>query len=223
MKGSCCDRLSGLWPSLASVTAFNRRFLEVMSRVFRKQRCSRVFAQPEGFGETVARATNDDPNGPQSWCSKCRFRAVPLPGWRCSEVFARRHLDTAVPFPPPPIRPEQLALLGDIELAAEGRKKLALHFVAERSRSNRIRFLHVRRLGGSLTCDGCDVDLAATLGPEYSEVVQLHHTQPLSLGHRQPRLEEFALLCPTCHAAVHFRRVDPLPIPELRRLAHRQR
>lgn len=177
---------------------------------------------PEAFGETDARASGAQPDGPQSWCAACRSQQAQIPGWTCAEVRARSHQDTGVPFPPRPLSPQERERIGDIELTPEGKKRLALHFGLERSRTNRIRVLHHRRAStGALTCDGCDLDLARELGLEFAELVELHHNVPLAAGPQRPTLASFALLCPTCHRAVHFRREVPLTTAELRQLRQR--
>ena len=177
---------------------------------------------PVGFGATGKRGSAKHVDGPQSWCSACRSGVTPLPGWSCAEVANRTYLDTKVPSPPPPLQPEDKARIGDIELTPEGRKKLAIHFRIERSRSRRLQFLQHRRLGpsGALVCDGCDIDFAVVLGADFAELVEVHHKVPLSLttGPQYTRVpEDFDLLCPTCHKAVHYKQPVPMEVKELRK------
>ena len=42
---------------------------------------------PDAFGETAARATASDPDGPQSWCTRCRADADDAwPGTLCADA-----------------------------------------------------------------------------------------------------------------------------------------
>jgi hypothetical protein len=102
-------------------------------------------------------------------------------------------------------------------LGAEGRKYLRTHVVTERKASNRKFILELRSQQGPITCDACGIDLAKRYGPEHREVLELHHRIPLRRGAQRPAgTEVFALLCPTCHRVVHYRREDPLDVEVLR-------
>jgi 5-methylcytosine-specific restriction protein A len=93
------------------------------------------------------------------------------------------------------------------------------HFETERKPGNRRAILRLRLARGPLTCDACQVDLAKLYGKDHASVVELHHVQPLSRGVQRPTgTDAFALLCPTCHRVVHYRREDPLTLEEVRRL-----
>jgi 5-methylcytosine-specific restriction protein A len=50
-----------------------------------------------------------------------------------------------------------------------------------------------------------------------SDIFECHHTVPLAsvLGSRRTRLEDLAVLCPTCHRATH-RIVPEIDVPTLR-------
>lgn len=106
---------------------------------------------------------------------------------------------------------------GLARLGAEGRKYLRTHLVTERKSANRRYLLKLRTERGRLACDACGTDLAQRYGLEHREVLELHHRIPLSRGARHPKgTEAFALLCPTCHRVVHYRREDPLDVNVLR-------
>lgn len=117
-----------------------------------------------------------------------------------------------------------MAQVGWLKLSEEGRKSLRTHVDTERKSGNRQAIIRLRRANGALTCDGCGVGLAAEYGEEHQTVLELHHLRPLARGIQRPRgTEDFALLCPTCHRVVHYRREQPLRIDELRELIASER
>lgn len=134
--------------------------------------------------------------------------------------------DATPPIPPAevPLSSEQLdalvlAQVGWLQLSEEGRKVLRTHLDTERKAGNRHAILRLRSTQGPLTCDACRVSLAERYGRDHAEVVELHHLQPLARGVQKPKgIDDFALLCPTCHRIVHYRREEPLKIEEVRRL-----
>lgn len=67
-------------------------------------------------------------------------------------------------------------------------------------------FVISRRREGALRCDHCSFDpvpvIAGRKIPARS-LLDVHHKTPLSLGKRVTRMEDFALLCPTCHRLEH--------------------
>jgi hypothetical protein len=130
---------------------------------------------------------------------------------------------TALPVDPdPPLTPQQLdalamAQVGWLKLSEEGRKFLRMHVDTERKSANRKVIVQLRGAKGALTCDACGVHLAAEYGEDYQTVLELHHLRPLARGVQKPKgIEDFALLCPTCHRVVHYRREEPLNIDALR-------
>lgn len=106
---------------------------------------------------------------------------------------------------------------GWIELTEEGKKKLRTHLVSERSRSNRQAILKLRRSRGQLCCDACSTKLGCRFGAEYEELIEVHHRRPLAQGVQTPTPSDFALLCPTCHRAVHWHREEPMLVEQLQR------
>lgn len=152
-------------------------------------------------------------------------RTVKPPARRQATAPAAPPLVRGLPLDPdPPLTREQLdalamAQVGWLKLSEEGRKFLRTHVDTERKSGNRQSIIRLRRAKGALTCDGCSVDLVAEYGEEHENVLELHHLRPLSKGIQRPRgTEDFALLCPTCHRVVHYRREQPLRIDELRKL-----
>lgn len=206
-----------------------------------------VYLPMKDFGSPVRqRRTDNNPSGLQSDCTFHRNndnREIPRPsGARrtCGPVQSTRAPVTArapvvrpapraaaTPADPPPEVPlsaEQLdalvlAQVGWLKLSEEGRKVLRTHLDTERKAGNRQALLRLRLAQGPLTCDACRVSLAERYGSNHAEVVELHHLQPLSRGvQKAADAEAFALLCPTCHRVVHFRREEPLKIDEVRRM-----
>lgn len=163
------------------------------------------------------------PAGDRRMCGGVTVRA---PAARPPIVRRAAGVGTAPPEPPPEVAltPEQLdalvlALVGELELSEEGRKVLRTHLATERKAANRREILKIRSAAGPLTCDGCRVDLAKVYGKDHANVVELHHKQPLARGVQKPTgIDAFALLCPTCHRVIHYRREEPLEVEALRRI-----
>jgi hypothetical protein len=91
--------------------------------------------------------------------------------------------------------------------ASEGSKKLRSHF--RRERSHRLRHLKLEeflRQHGRYFCELCRDD-GVSRYPEYlvNRIFEVHHRQPLSLADTPVRttLDDLAVLCATCHRAVH--------------------
>lgn len=69
------------------------------------------------------------------------------------------------------------------------------------------------RNGGVVVCEACGF---ADAEPKLFDA---HHLEPLATGIRETRIDDFAVLCPTCHRWAHHKSADvlqPLPIDELR-------
>lgn len=89
--------------------------------------------------------------------------------------------------------------------AQEGRLLYRRHRARERDRSLvRKKKSQVLRLKGKLACEVCDFEPSAVFGPELSDLFDVHHVRPLSeSGSTRTTLSDLALLCPTCHRAIH--------------------
>lgn len=106
---------------------------------------------------------------------------------------------------------------GNVRLSAEGRMFLRAQLVSERKSANRKIILDLRARAGRLACDACSTDLGKLLGSEFAHVLELHHRVPLHRGVQMPKgTDAFALLCPTCHRVVHYRREEPMDVEVLR-------
>lgn len=192
---------------------------------------------PDAFGTSLKRVTAKNPMGVHSWCEFHRNRKHhgldnPAPlrfGCALTAEPAGRgppQSDPEPPTPPPEVQltAEQLDVLvgeqvGWIDLSTEGRKVLRTHLEAERKPGNRRLFIRMRSLKGDLACDACGADLAEVYGEEHAEVLELHHRRPLAHGVQKAKsLNAFALLCPTCHRVVHYRREVPLEVADVKRL-----
>lgn len=201
---------------------------------------------PGEFGTTPKRVTDDNPVGVHSWCSfhrnktntdlanptstrkTCGGAPVSRAGGAARPPVVRpAGRPNVKPLDPSPevlLSTEQIdalvgAQVGWIELSEEGRKVLRTHLATERKSGNRRAVIRMRTAKGPLTCDACRANLAERYGKEHAEVVELHHLQPLARGVQKPKgMDDFALLCPTCHRVVHHRREEPLDIEVLRRL-----
>jgi len=69
--------------------------------------------------------------------------------------------------------------------------------------------------GGMLRCETCD------FSHEQNGAFDAHHLFPLACGVRETRIDDFAILCPTCHRLAHVLGIDklqPLPINALKSL-----
>lgn len=63
----------------------------------------------------------------------------------------------------------------------------------------------LRRAGQPLVCEACGVDVAKRYDLAAGSGVECHHVLPLASGVRRTRLADLALVCPTCHRALHSR------------------
>lgn len=91
----------------------------------------------------------------------------------------------------------------DLEFS-EGGKALRTHLRTERNR----RAVHMakeqaRKLtrNGKLACDTCGCVPEDDFGG--LDLIEAHHRVPLSRGIRETKPEDFVMLCPCCHRAVH--------------------
>ena len=92
----------------------------------------------------------------------------------------------------------------DADCTHEGGVRLVEHLMRERDAN-----LRASKLAQTPdpSCEICAIRLAAHYGvnaPGY----EIHHRLPIAHGPRVSRLEDLAILCPTCHRAIH--RTNPL-------------
>ena len=70
------------------------------------------------------------------------------------------------------------------------------------------RFASARRKAGTLICDACGfnpADRDDLNGVPYRSCFDVHHKDPLAEGKRYTNVNDFSLLCPTCHRLEHLR------------------
>jgi hypothetical protein len=70
-----------------------------------------------------------------------------------------------------------------------------------------------RKNGGVIVCEACEFSDAE------SALFDAHHLEPLATGIRESRIDDFAVLCPTCHRWAHVKSGNilvPLAIYEIR-------
>lgn len=114
--------------------------------------------------------------------------------------------------------PSKPTLVGQIRPTygkAEGLKRYREARVSERDATLRPLLLELNRQAndGHYVCEGCDFT------HDVSGMFDAHHLHPLFHGERVTRVDDLALLCPTCHRAAHRLTADPaipLSIEELR-------
>ena len=92
----------------------------------------------------------------------------------------------------------------------EGDKRLVTHYVRERAPQLRKAKLNaVIKQHGHLKCECCGT-FADTYKPEIRRsVFEVHHKRPLSEGMTNNGVADLALLCASCHRALHA--TTPLP------------
>ena len=94
------------------------------------------------------------------------------------------------------------------ELSPEGGVRMKVHRAYERKGSNRKKILKSfkKRNGGDLFCQVCRINPNKMFGLENDlPILDVHHLKPLSeIGQvKTPKMRDFAVLCPTCHRAIH--------------------
>jgi len=105
--------------------------------------------------------------------------------------------------------------------AVEGKLLMKLHRRRERSRSNTAKKLKkAREQNGELQCEVCDLSESgarARFGEYSGELFECHHTRPLYtlVGTATTKLVDLAVVCPTCHRALH-RLDEETDVPTLR-------
>lgn len=70
------------------------------------------------------------------------------------------------------------------------------------------RFIRQRQNEGRLLCDDCGFNPATVLDPKIAKprsMLDVHHKHPIEEGVRYTQVDDFTLLCPTCHRVEHQR------------------
>ncbi|WP_198017162.1 HNH endonuclease [Methylocapsa acidiphila] len=100
---------------------------------------------------------------------------------------------------------------------SEGEKAWKLSLVAERDPRLRDLAKAYNRSsnGGKIVCEACGFT------DDLDAMFDAHHLRPISAGERQSRVDDLAILCPTCHRMAHHKsaeKVSPLPISKIKNL-----
>ncbi len=98
-------------------------------------------------------------------------------------------------------------------LALEGNPKLVTHLIRERKpKLRKDKLAAVKQETGSLACECCNFEAAIKFPGLESPIVEVHHRTMLSSqpGAVEIKLGDLAVLCPTCHRAIH--RTDGLTV-----------
>ena len=101
--------------------------------------------------------------------------------------------------------PDARGALG-IESALEGKLRRVVHRRRERSLPlAREAKRRAYEKDPALPCEACGTSLREVYGEAADGVIEAHHVEPLGerTTARETRLEDFAMLCPNCHAMVH--------------------
>ena len=94
----------------------------------------------------------------------------------------------------------------DLSSALEGMEDERKTKIRKRAAWLANRFAAARRKAGTLFCDSCGFDPAVRykdLPVKPRTMLDVHHLHPLEEGVRRTWVEDFALLCPTCHRLEH--------------------
>ena len=105
----------------------------------------------------------------------------------------------------------------DFEFASEGeRRGFRRQSYIERATANRRRVFEQR----GYACEVCGFDFQRQFGDDFPRSADVHHKKPLALGERiAAGVDEFAVLCASCHRAAHTgkdRKLEPWDVEELR-------
>jgi 5-methylcytosine-specific restriction protein A len=97
----------------------------------------------------------------------------------------------------------------------EGQRVWKESIALERNRelSSNVKLINRHRNGGKIVCEACD------LRADLPGLFDAHHLEPLATGIRVTRVDDFAVLCPTCHRWAHQLAADklqPLKVSEVR-------
>ncbi|MGE3907098.1 MAG: HNH endonuclease [Reyranellaceae bacterium] len=121
--------------------------------------------------------------------------------------------------------PQKVILIGSsyskvVISASEGEKTWRHMRIAERNSAlaHAVKDTNRSANSGVIVCEAC------ALTDANASVFDAHHLEPLQAGVRESRIDDFAVLCPTCHRLAHVKAVDPLQplsISELTKLRAR--
>jgi len=129
---------------------------------------------------------------------------------RVLDLIAQRRGRRSDPEVEPPVSGPIKCATSEWGLKPERRRRAAAHLVKEHN--NRKKVLGFK--DEPYVCDGCGESPEVRYGTGFDKIVEVHHTK----WAEEKRIEDFAVLCPSCHRRVHFHRAEaPLSIQDLRR------
>lgn len=105
------------------------------------------------------------------------------------------------PIPTSSVPPDEEAFM-----ATEGAAKLAMHLIRERDQNLiKKKRQQVLEETGALACESCGFEAAARFPGIDSHLIEVHHRNLLSASSEPVKtsLNDLAILCPTCHRAIH--------------------
>lgn len=116
----------------------------------------------------------------------------------------------SLPFPDyassqPLWRHDELVVIeGEIVRAVVNRRRRSRGIVEAKIRD-------VQRIRGRILCEACNMDPVQRYGEGVALLCEVHHRTAIStaIDLVTTRLADLAILCPTCHRAIHLR--DPMP------------
>jgi 5-methylcytosine-specific restriction protein A len=81
----------------------------------------------------------------------------------------------------------------------EGKRvwKLSLEIERDPKLARETKALNRERNDGAIVCEAC------RFSDSLDSMFDAHHVQPLAAGVRQSRVDDFVVLCPTCHRWAH--------------------
>lgn len=114
--------------------------------------------------------------------------------------------------------------LEEYNSVTEGNRRQVVVNLYERDKSIRDKVLAMKR--GRVSCEVCGFDFESVYGKLGKGFIHVHHKKPLfSIGENyHPDIEnDFALVCPNCHAMLHRNRKDILTVEKLREMILEQK
>ena len=133
-------------------------------------------------------------------------------GWASSVAVGRRYrLD-----PPPQIASLRTDLAAMLEIYRELASTLGAIFTEQDEALSALASSDGIPPGGldGARCEGCALDLHRIYPDHWEGLIEAHHKRPLSQAPRegeQLSVDDFALLCPTCHRLIHRMGCPDLP------------
>jgi hypothetical protein len=101
-----------------------------------------------------------------------------------------------------------------LSTSSEGERvwKLSKQIERDPALKREAKALNRRKNGGTLACEACG------FADSLNSMFDAHHLEPLAVGVRQSRVDDLAVLCPTCHRWAHAKaddKLSPIPISEI--------